>query len=88
MANAAVLKTAVRKDLGVRIPRPPCDVTTICGRDSGRSTAHTAFNALHGPRSTHDGGSASRGPTKPSRASPQPLKLAPSPFDRPPQIPE
>jgi hypothetical protein len=23
MANAAVLKTAVRKDLGVRIPRPP-----------------------------------------------------------------
>jgi hypothetical protein len=30
MANAAVLKTAVRKDLGVRIPRPPLYVTTSC----------------------------------------------------------
>ena len=26
MANAPVLKTGVRKDLGVRIPRPPLDL--------------------------------------------------------------
>ena len=30
MANAPVLKTGVRKDLGVRIPRPPLYVTTSC----------------------------------------------------------
>ena len=30
MANAPVLKTGVRKDLGVRIPRPP--LQNHCGR--------------------------------------------------------
>jgi hypothetical protein len=29
MANAPVLKTGVRKDLGVRIPRPPLDLRCI-----------------------------------------------------------
>ena len=37
MANAAVLKTAVRTDLGVRIPRPPLYVTTSCAAsDTGK----------------------------------------------------
>lgn len=29
MANAPVLKTGVRKDLGVRIPRPPLSISLI-----------------------------------------------------------
>jgi hypothetical protein len=37
MANAAVLKTAVRKDLGVRIPRPPLSCAA-CDQASARMT--------------------------------------------------
>jgi hypothetical protein len=45
MANAPVLKTGVRKDLGVRIPRPPLALATfsVAGRALARigTTRHT-----------------------------------------------
>ena len=55
MANAPVLKTGVRKDLGVRIPRPPLDSPSridgltkqVSGASSSVSYNHACKLDLH-----------------------------------------
>ena len=72
MANAPVLKTGVRKDLGVRIPRPPLELRPRCSGPSSSGKVSLKIGQRSASDHSESGGhsiSKSTPSTLPSRVT-------------------